>query len=180
MPDPASDPNDDARSVLQRELYWAGDPTSVASRSTAELRIALHDFVAAMRADERSPIPRREPLLGSQAQWKRNAKLLIYRAFRPVSRRYDRLLGDLATLTILLADRLADAEAEIERLRGGAEEASANARAVAPPSGGGGAEEASANARAVAPPSGGGAEEASANARAVAPPKTKRAAPGRG
>jgi hypothetical protein len=164
MPDPASDPNDDARSVLERELYWAGDPTSVASRSTAELRIALHDFVAAMRADERSPIPRREPLLGSQAQWKRNAKLLIYRAFRPVSRRYDRLLGDLATLTRLLADRLADAEAEIERLRGdgGAEEASANARAVAPPRTGAG-----------------GAEEASANARAVAPPRTERAAPGR-
>jgi hypothetical protein len=134
MAEPVPPKDDDARRTLERELYWAGDPTSVASRSTAELRIALHDFVAAMRADERSPIPRREPLLGSQAQWKRNAKLLMYRAFRPVSRRYDRLLGDLATLTRLLADRLADAEAEIERLRGdgGAEEARAHARAVAP------------------------------------------------
>jgi hypothetical protein len=128
MPDPASDPNDDARSVLERELYWAGDPTSVASRSTAELRIALHDFVASMRADERSPIPRQEPLLGSQTQWKRNTKLLIYRAFRPVSRRYDRLLGDLATLSRMLADRLADAESEIERLRKALEERSSQGR----------------------------------------------------
>ncbi len=138
MPDPAADANDDARSVLERELYWAGDPTTSASRSTAELRVALQDFVAVLRADERSPIPRQEPLLGSQAPWKRNTKLLIYRAVRPVSRRYDRLLGDLATLTRTLADRLADAEAEIERLRSalegvrGAEEASADARAVAP------------------------------------------------
>jgi hypothetical protein len=154
MPDPVSDPNDDARSVLERELYWAGDPTSSGSGSTTELRIALHDFVASMRADERSPLPRQEPLLGSQAPWKRNTKLLIYRAVRPVSRRYDRLIGDLAVLTRMLADRLADAEAEIDRLKGarGAEAASANARAVAPreDEGAGGAEAASTNARAVA------------------------------
>jgi hypothetical protein len=41
----------------------------------------------------------------------------MYRAIRPVSRRYDRLLADLGTLTRMLADRLAEAEAEIERLR---------------------------------------------------------------
>ncbi len=117
MPDPAPSPEDDARSVLERELYWAGDAASDPSRSTADLRIALHDFAASMRADERSAIPRQEPLLGSQAPWKRNTKLLMYRALRPVSRRYDRLLADLATLTRILADRLADAEAEIERLR---------------------------------------------------------------
>jgi hypothetical protein len=115
--DEASNANDDAREVLERELYWAGDPPTAAARSTADLRIALHDFVAAMRADERSPIPRREPLLGSQAPWKRNTKLLMYRAVRPVSRRYDRLLADLGTLTRMLADRLGEAEAEIERLR---------------------------------------------------------------
>ncbi len=115
--DQASNADDDAREVLERELYWAGDPASAAARSTADLRVALHDFVAAMRADERSPIPRQEPLLGSQAPWKRSTKLLMYRAIRPVSRRYDRLLADLATLTRMLADRLAEAEAEIERLR---------------------------------------------------------------
>jgi hypothetical protein len=128
MPDEASDPNDDARSVLRRELYWAGDPTSAESGSTSELRVALQDFVAVMRADERSPFPRQEPLLGSQAPWKRRTKLLMYRGSRPVSRRYDRLLGDLASLTRMLADRLAAAEAEIERLRGQLDRDGADAR----------------------------------------------------
>jgi hypothetical protein len=41
----------------------------------------------------------------------------MYRGTRPISRRYDRLLADLATLTRMLADRLDAAEAEIERLR---------------------------------------------------------------
>jgi hypothetical protein len=121
MPEDRSPHVDDARSVLERELYWAGDPTP-AGGSTSEVRIGLHDFVASMRADERSPIPRREPLLGSQAPWKRNSKLLMYRALRPVSRRYDRLLGDLAALTRALADRLAEAEAEIEKLRSALED----------------------------------------------------------
>ena len=103
--------------MLERELYWAGDPPTAAARSTADLRVALHDFVAAMRADERSSIPRREPLIASDAPWKRNTKLLMYRSSRPVSRRYDRLLADLGTLTRMLADRLAEAEAELERLR---------------------------------------------------------------
>jgi hypothetical protein len=127
-PDQASDRDDDARSVLERELYWAGDPPTSAARSTDDLRVALHDFVAAMRADERSPIPRGEPLLGSQAPWKRNTKLLMYRAIRPVSRRYDRLLADLATLTRILADRLVEAEAEIARLRATLEERSPQGR----------------------------------------------------
>ena len=125
MADDHSAADDDARSALERELYWAGDP-SPAGGSTSEVRIGLHDFVASMRADERSPIPRQEPLLGSQAQWKRNSKLLMYRALRPISRRYDRLLGDLASLTRALADRLADAEAEIEKLRDALQERDAS------------------------------------------------------
>lgn len=114
-PDPPTD--DDARSVLERELYWAGDPNTPTSQSTRQLRIALHDFAAAMRADERSRIPRQEPLLGSAARWKRSVKAFFYVALRPVTHRYDRLLGDLATLNRMLAERVADAEAEIASLR---------------------------------------------------------------
>ena len=108
---------DDARSVLERELYWAGDPSTPTSQSTRQLRIALHDFVAAVRADERSRVPRREPLLGSDSRWKRSVKVFFYVALRPVTHRYDRLLGDLATLTRMLAERLGDAEAEIDALK---------------------------------------------------------------
>jgi hypothetical protein len=115
--DDADDVTDDARSVLERELYWAGDPSTPTSQSTRQLRIALHDFAAAMRADERSRIPRQEPLLGSAAKWKRSVKVFSYVALRPITHRYDRLLGDLATLTRMLAERLANAEAEIDALK---------------------------------------------------------------
>jgi hypothetical protein len=41
----------------------------------------------------------------------------LFRAMRPVSRRYDRLIGDQAELTTGLAERLMAAEVEIARLR---------------------------------------------------------------
>jgi hypothetical protein len=44
-------------------------------------------------------------------------KVFSYVALRPITHRYDRLLGDLATLTRMLAERLADAEAEIDALK---------------------------------------------------------------
>jgi hypothetical protein len=117
MADPGPPNDDDARRILERELYWAGDPTTAESGSTRQLRIALHDFAAALRADSRSRVPRQEPLLGSASRWKRNVKVSFYLALRPVTHRYDRLLADLATLTRMLAERLADAEAEIAQLR---------------------------------------------------------------
>jgi hypothetical protein len=117
MAEPVPPQDNDARRTLERELYWAGDPTTAESGSTRQLRIALHDFAAALRADSRSRVPRQEPLLGSASRWKRNVKVSFYLALRPVTHRYDRLLADLATLTRMLAERLADAEAEIAQLR---------------------------------------------------------------
>jgi hypothetical protein len=117
MAEPVPPNDDDAGRILERELYWAGDPTTAESGSTRQLRIALHDFAAALRADSRSRVPRQEPLLGSASRWKRNVKVSFYLALRPVTHRYDRLLADLATLTRMLAERLADAEAEIAQLR---------------------------------------------------------------
>lgn len=108
----------DARAALERELYWAEDATPRTNLSTQELRVALHEFIAVMRADERAIIPRDEPLLGSARRWRRQFKGGMFYFLRPITHRYDRLLGDLATLNRMLADRLADAEAEIERLRG--------------------------------------------------------------
>lgn len=107
----------DARLALERELYWAEDATPRTNLSTQELRVALHEFAAVMRADERAVIPRDEPLLGSARRWRRQFKGGMYYFLRPITHRYDRLLGDLATLNRILADRLADAEAEVQRLR---------------------------------------------------------------
>ena len=117
MGSPGDSNDDDARKVLERELYWAGDASTTTSQSTRELRIALHDFAAAMRADERSRVPRQEPLLGSMSRWKRSLKVVMYEALRPVTHRYDRLLGDLASMNRVVVERLAEAESEIESLR---------------------------------------------------------------
>jgi hypothetical protein len=122
MGTPGDSNDDDARKVLERELYWAGDASTPTSQSTRELRIALHDFAAAMRADERSRVPRQEPLLGSMSRWKRSLKVVMYEALRPVTHRYDRLLGDLASMNRVVVERLAEAEAEIESLRHDLEE----------------------------------------------------------
>jgi uncharacterized small protein (DUF1192 family) len=44
-------------------------------------------------------------------------KLRLFRLFRPISWRYDRLLGDLGELSAALADRVAVLEAEVRRLK---------------------------------------------------------------
>lgn len=105
------------RAALARELYWAEEASRLRRMTAAEARDALHDFAVAMRADERAPVPRGEPNLASISRWRRRAKLRLFRLLRPITRRYDRLLGDLAELTMALAGRLAEVEAELARLR---------------------------------------------------------------
>jgi hypothetical protein len=106
-----------SRGALERELYWAEETTSRATMDAQELRVALQDLVAQMRADERSPIPRNEPQIGSPHRWRRRLKAGIFYFLRPMRRRYDRLLGDIGELVALLAGRVAALEAEVERLR---------------------------------------------------------------
>jgi hypothetical protein len=106
-----------SRGALERELYWAEETTSRATMDAQELRVVLQDLVAQMRADERSPIPRNEPQIGSPYRWRRRLKAGIFYFLRPMRRRYDRLLGDLGELVAILAGRVAALEAEVERLR---------------------------------------------------------------
>ncbi len=129
-PDP---PNAErSRVALERELYWAEETTFRATMDAQELRVVLQDLVAQMRADERSPIPRNEPQIGSPYRWRRRLKAGIFYFLRPMRRRYDRLLGDVGELVAILAGRVAALEAEVERLR-----AERDGRAPAPGHGGG-------------------------------------------
>ena len=114
-PDPSH--AESSRVALERELYWAEESTSRATMDAQELRVVLQDFVAEMRADERSPIPRNEPQIGSPYRWRRRLKAGIFYFLRPMRRRYDRLLGDLGELVAILAGRVAALETEVERLR---------------------------------------------------------------
>jgi hypothetical protein len=107
----------DLRAALARELYWAEEATPRSRMDTGEVRDALHDFAALMRDDEQQVVPRGEPNLSSRTRWRRRLKLRLFRLFRPISWRYDRLLGDLGELNAALADRVAVLEAEVARLK---------------------------------------------------------------
>jgi hypothetical protein len=110
--------DNDPRAALERELYWAEEATPRSRMDTGEVRDALHDFAIAMREDEKQVIPRGEPNLASTRRWRRPLKVRLFRLFRPISWRYDRLIADHAELTAALADRVAVLEAEVRRLRG--------------------------------------------------------------
>lgn len=107
----------DLRDALARELYWAEEATPRSRMDTGEVRDSLHDFAALMRDDQKQVIPRGEPNLASTGRWRRQLKLRLFRLFRPISWRYDRLLADLGELNAALADRVAVLEAEVRRLR---------------------------------------------------------------
>lgn len=105
------------RAALERELYWAEEATPRSRMDIAAVRDALHDFAALMRDDQKVAIPRAEPNLAHPARWRRQLKLRLFRFLRPISKRYDRLLADLGELNAALADRVAELEAEVARLR---------------------------------------------------------------
>ncbi|HEY7399418.1 MAG TPA: hypothetical protein VH989_00815 [Actinomycetota bacterium] len=102
---------------LSRELYWAEDATRRGGMSTGDVRNELHDLAALLRADERLRIPAGEANLASSSPWRRRLKLGLFRLFRPISWRYDRLLADHAELTTVLAERVQRLEAEVSSLR---------------------------------------------------------------
>jgi hypothetical protein len=107
----------DSRDALERELYWAEEATPRSRMDTGEVRDALHDFALLMRDDEKQKIPRGEQNLASTKRWRRYLKGRLFRLFRPITRRYDRLLADLGELNAALANRVAVLEAELARLR---------------------------------------------------------------
>jgi hypothetical protein len=113
MAPPTDDP---AFRDLARELYWVRDGDARGLMDVAEVRDRLHDLWAQMRSDERAVIPVGETNLGSPTKVRRRLKYVLWRALRPVSWRYDRLIGDHAELTTALADRVLALEAEVRRL----------------------------------------------------------------
>jgi hypothetical protein len=97
---------DPTTASLAREVYWASDGASRPSAAVGSLRGRLDAFIQQMRADERQLMPFGETLLGSAAGWKRFS-----------TKRYDRLLADLAEMNRELAQRLHETEEEVARLR---------------------------------------------------------------
>lgn len=117
VPNDPEAPSDPAADELARELYWAQDRVSRARLTTPEVRDRLMDLAAQLRADEQASVPQGEGYLASPSRWRRKLKYGLFRSMRPVSRRYDRVVGDLAELSTGLAERLMAAEVEIAQLR---------------------------------------------------------------
>ena len=110
--------HDDSYLALSRQLYWAQGAGARPQAGTKQVREQMLEFVANMRTDERLPIPLGEPHLAALTPWKRRLKYLTFRTGRFATRRYDRLIGDAMDLTVALAERVIELEAEIATLQG--------------------------------------------------------------
>jgi hypothetical protein len=110
--------SDDALTILARELYWAGDPAARAGVDTGSVRERLHSFAHRLRIEARELYPSSESGLDRAPRLRRRTKRGLWYVFRFATLRYDRLLAELAELNAQLAERLAEAERELERLRG--------------------------------------------------------------
>jgi hypothetical protein len=112
------DPTPDGTGAqLARDVYWASEGVPRSDADARSLRGRLDAFSEQLHREHRQVIPYGDPALGSPTGWKRAAKVGIWRLTRFSTRRYDRLLADLADLTAELAARLQASEDELARLR---------------------------------------------------------------
>lgn len=110
------DRSDGAREILEREIYWAsGESTPGSLTPSAELRARLDELAQTLHRQWGQAAPWGDPLLTTGAGWKRRFKILMFRSFRPISRRYDRITAELASIGLALADRLARTEDDVRR-----------------------------------------------------------------
>jgi hypothetical protein len=108
--------SDRARSLLERELYWAADPGSGPPGPMRDLRRRLEELADTLRADLARPFPTRDPVLEAGSGWRRSLKRLLYRFLRPFLRRHDRVASELAGMTLEVVDHLSRVETDLRRL----------------------------------------------------------------
>jgi hypothetical protein len=107
----------DALAILARELYWAAGPRASTTLDTGSVRERLNSFAHRMQVESRELYPATEPMLDPDGRLRRKAKRAIWHRIRFATFRYDRLIAELAELNAQLAERLATAERELDRLR---------------------------------------------------------------
>jgi hypothetical protein len=104
------------RELLERELYWAtGEGAATPLLPSAELRARLEELAQTLHRQWGQAAPWGDPLLTTGPRWKRRFKIVMFRLLRPISRRYDRITAELASISVAMADRLARAEEDIRR-----------------------------------------------------------------
>ena len=103
--------------VLRRELYWARGSVQTIRADGISNRDRLYAFAIQRRTDETQRFPVDDVTLEARWPLRRVVKIAVWRMTRFATRRYDRLLGELAELDAGVAERLLGAEDEIARLR---------------------------------------------------------------
>ena len=111
-PQESSEPS---REALERELYWAQGDESASLTPTSELRARLEEIAETLHRQWGQAAPWGDPLLTGGSGIKRRLKIALFRMLRPISRRYDRITAELASIGVGMADRLARAEDDLRR-----------------------------------------------------------------
>ncbi len=116
-----------ATEALARELYWAASPipdhgTAQLAGDSADLVRRWSELEATLRRDSSVHLPQDEPFFRGGGSLKRWIKRTMFRALRPLTRRYDRIDADIGALGIQTAQQIAAAREatteELELLRG--------------------------------------------------------------
>jgi SAM-dependent methyltransferase len=110
-PAPDDDTPPSGRRAYERELYWASEPAPTADVSIAGLKEAWAELADRLRTDANALEPQMDPALLTGSGWRRRLKQTVWRIFRPVGRRYDRMGAHIAELGAVTAKRLAALEA---------------------------------------------------------------------
>ena len=124
-----------ATEELARELYWAASPipdhgTAQLAGDPADLVRRWSELEATLRRDSSVRLPQDEPFFRGGGSLKRWIKRTMFRALRPLTRRYDRIDADLARLGLETSREhaharqektaiLSDGEAEITNVGAG-------------------------------------------------------------
>lgn len=103
--------------LLRRELYWARASLTAVRPDGVSARDRLYAFALQRRTDETQRYPIEEATLEAVSPARKVMKIVVWRLTRFATRRYDRLLAELAELDAGVAERLIAAEDEIARLR---------------------------------------------------------------
>jgi hypothetical protein len=109
--------DESARDALQRRLYWLAGEDAEPSTKAEHARMAADRLLQHLRRDAVQAAPWGDPSLASGGGLRRRLKILLHRALRPITRRYDRLAAELAAVHVALADSVLQLEAEVRRLR---------------------------------------------------------------
>ena len=127
-----------ATEELARELYWAASPipdhgTAQLAGDPADLVRRWSELEATLRRDSSVHLPQDEPFFRGGGSLKRWIKRTMFRALRPLTRRYDRIDADIGALGIQTAQQIVaarEATEELEFLRGAVGELTSELRVV--------------------------------------------------